>query len=175
MKTHLELMASYNQWMNKAIFSALSGLEPAELGKDRGAFFGSIIGTLNHILVGDIIWLKRFSAHPANFSTLEVLEEFALPSSLADIIHPHIAPLTRARDRMDSLIIDLIKETRAADLAYNLNYSNTQGKAFTKNFAHLLQHLFNHQTHHRGQVSTLLHQQGIDIASSDLLMMIPDA
>ncbi|OUS14872.1 damage-inducible protein DinB [Gammaproteobacteria bacterium 50_400_T64] len=174
LKKHFELMAEYNQWMNTSLFSALLGLETLEIAKDRGAFFGSILGTLNHILVGDIIWLKRFTGHPANFTALQSLDELALPASLSEIIHADIAPLKTARENIDSVITHFIKEMQEKDFAYNLTYTNTTGKTFKKQFGHLVQHLFNHQTHHRGQVSTLLNQQGIDIGSTDLLMLIPE-
>jgi len=174
LKKHFELMAAYNQWMNTSLFSALLGLETLEIAKDRGAFFGSILGTLNHILVGDIIWLKRFTGHPANFTALQSLDELALPASLSEIIHADIAPLKTARENIDSVITHFIKEMQEKDFAYNLTYTNTTGKTFKKQFGHLVQHLFNHQTHHRGQVSTLLNQQGIDIGSTDLLMLIPE-
>ncbi|MEC8081230.1 MAG: DinB family protein, partial [Pseudomonadota bacterium] len=65
-KAHFELLATYNQWMNNKVYEAALRLENTELTKDRGAFFGSILGTLNHIYVGDIIWLKRFSSHPTS-------------------------------------------------------------------------------------------------------------
>jgi len=161
--------------MNTSLFSALSGLEPLEIAKDRGAFFGSILGTLNHILVGDTIWLKRFTVHPANFTALQALDELTLPASLSEIIHADISPLKTARENMDFVITHFIKETQEEDFSHNLTYTNTKGKTFKKQFGHLVQHLFNHQTHHRGQVSTLFNQQGIDIGSTDLLMLIPEA
>ena len=175
LKNHFELLAEYNRWMNTSLFSALSGLEPREVAKDRGAFFGSILGTLNHILVGDIIWLKRFTGHPANFKALRDLDERALPASLSEIIHADIVLLKAARETMDSVIIHFIEEAQEEDFTYNLAYTNTKGKTYKKQFGHLVQHLFNHQTHHRGQASTLLNQQGIDIGSTDLLMLIPEA
>ncbi len=174
MKSYFELMARYNQWMNTSIFKALSSLDPDELSKDRGAFFGSIIGTLNHGLVGDTIWLKRFTAHPANFSALKALNELALPATLSELIYSDIVQLKTAREKMDSVIVRFAEEAFEEDFNDNLTYTNTQGKAFKKHFGSLVQHLFNHQTHHRGQVSTLLNQQGIDIGSTDLLMLIPD-
>lgn len=61
MKSNFILMSEYNLLLNKNILAAISGLDSEELAKDRGAFFGSILGTLNHILVGDIIWLKRIA------------------------------------------------------------------------------------------------------------------
>jgi len=174
LKNHIALLAHYNQQMNRSIFTVLSKLDAPEISKDRGAFFGSIIGTLNHILVGDIIWLKRFTMHPANFSSLKPVKELTLPASLSDIIHPDIAPLDVARKTMDTVLISFTEEAREADYNMPLAYANTKGKTFKKNFAGLVLHLFNHQTHHRGQVSTLLNQQGIDIGNTDLLTLIPE-
>ena len=82
LKSNFELMADYNQWMNKSIYKAASGLSNSELSKNRGAFFNSIIGTLNHILVGDIIWLKRFSKHPSQLKALDSVRELQSPQSL---------------------------------------------------------------------------------------------
>lgn len=64
LKQHFDLLASYNQWMNSKVYEATSQLTATDLAKDRGAFFGSILGTLNHIVVGDTIWLKRFAQTP---------------------------------------------------------------------------------------------------------------
>ena len=175
LKSQFELLANYNQWMNTAIFTAVSGLDPTELSKERGAFFGSIIGTLNHGLVGDTIWLKRFAAHPANYMALNPLAKLALPATLSTILHADISHLKAARETMDSVLILFTKEAAEEDYAYNLAYTNTEGKTHKKLFGSLVQHLFNHQTHHRGQVSTLLNQQDIDIGSTDLLMLIPEA
>ena len=168
-------MANYNQTMNQAMFSAMAGLDATEIAKDRGAFFGSILGTFNHIVVGDTIWLQRFMAHPANYKALEGVRHLATPSGLSALIHTNIERLKSARETMDTVIINFIEETTEEDYAYALPYKNTKGKAFKKNFGHLLQHFFNHQTHHRGQASTLLYQAGIDIGTTDLLMIIPDA
>ena len=65
------LMADYNQWMNTRLYDAAAKLSAAELERDRGAFFGSILGTLNHLAVTDIMWLQRFSAHPSNHRSLD--------------------------------------------------------------------------------------------------------
>lgn len=173
LKSQFELLAHYNQWMNTAIFTASSGLGHEELAKDKGAFFGSILGTLNHGLVGDTIWLKRFAAHPANYKALKPLGKLASPATLSTILHADIAHLKAAREAMDSVLILFTKEATEEDFAYSLSYTNTEGKTQKKYFGSLVQHLFNHQTHHRGQVSTLLNQQGIDIGSTDLLAFIP--
>lgn len=66
LQPHFALMAFYNQWMNAKVYDAASKLTAAELNEERGAFFGSIFGTLNHIVVADTIWLKRFATHPSS-------------------------------------------------------------------------------------------------------------
>lgn len=174
MKSNLELMASYNQWMNRSVYEAASKLSTGELEKDRGAFFGSIIGTLNHIMVGDTIWLKRFSNHEAKFSSLDYVRVIDAPVSLDTTLHLKLDTLTEARVEMDEVIVQFASELTDKTIASSLKYNNTEGQPFTRNFGFLLQHFFNHQTHHRGQVSTLLSQAGIDIGVTDLLMSIPN-
>ena len=173
LKSNFELMADYNQWMNKSIYKAASGLSNSELSKNRGAFFDSIIGTLNHILVGDIIWLKRFSKHPSQLKALDSVRELQSPQSLNVILCDDFTSLLSARREMDSAIQEFTHELTEDLLSSSLSYCDTKGKPFTKNFGHLIQHLFNHQTHHRGQVSTLLTQAGIDVDVTDLLAKIP--
>lgn len=174
LKSNFELMADYNQWMNKNIYLATSKLSANDLSENRGAFFGSIIGTLNHVLVGDTIWLKRFADHPLELKTLDYVRSLEKPQFLNAILHHEFKSLERARFNMDAVIKDFVGELSDEALSSNLLYSNTKGEPFSKNFGHLIQHFFNHQTHHRGQVSTLLCQLGIDVGVTDLLVNIPN-
>ncbi|MEH6358580.1 MAG: DinB family protein [Pseudomonadales bacterium] len=167
-------MARYNQWMNEAIYKASSKVNSDELNKDRGAFFGSIFGTLNHLMVGDIFWFKRFAEHQFKFPSLEYFRLIETPSSLKAVIHTSLASLTKEREKMDSSILLFTSELTDDAIASTLNYRNSKGHQFNKNFGHLLQHAFNHQTHHRGQASTLLYQAGIDVGVTDMLAGIPD-
>lgn len=168
------LMADYNRWMNERMFDAAGKLAPAELAADKGAFFGSILGTLNHIAVADTIWLKRFAQHPAGFAALRPLDEFPRPSSLRDSVAPDLAGLRDYRERLDAIIVRWAAELRPEHLAVKFTYTSTAGAAFTRNFGALLQHFFNHQTHHRGQASTLLFQAGVDVGVTDLVTLVPD-
>ncbi|WP_288132702.1 DinB family protein [Microbulbifer sp.] len=168
-----ELMAQYNQWMNEKVFASAERLSEAELAEDRGAFFGSILGTLNHILIGDIIWLKRFSEHPRDFPSLIYLRNRDQPKSLAEVVHCDLSALRSERKIIDEIIVKFSKEIAQTDADSPLNYCNTKGERFSKNFGQLVLHMFNHQTHHRGQVSTLFNQLGHDIGATDLLMCIP--
>ena len=167
-------MADYNQWMNNRIYKTASMLSLEELSKDRGAFFGSIIGTLNHILVGDTLWLKRFANHPSEPKSLECVRGLENPRSLNDILYPELEGLRQARTKLDEAILNFSHELTDQDLSSSLSYSNTKGEPFTKNYGYLIQHFFNHQTHHRGQVSTLLSQAGMEVGVTDLLARIPN-
>ncbi|MFP5397749.1 MAG: DinB family protein [Gammaproteobacteria bacterium] len=167
------LMAQYNRWMNDRVFEAAATLDAATLAADRGAFFGSILGTLNHIAVADTIWLHRFARHEANFSSLGALSELARPSSLSQPLAPDLAGLRQYRRRLDELITGWVCELTPEHLSADLAYANMAGVESRRSFGALLQHFFNHQTHHRGQVSTLLFQCGVDIGVTDLLALIP--
>lgn len=173
-KNNFELLAKYNQWINSRFYQAAEQLSQEELDQNRGAYFGSISGTFNHILVGDILWLKRFANHPVNFTSLDALRNFETPPSLDQQLYKNFKELQKVRRQIDEMIRSLCGQIQETDLEHKLSYSNSKGLPFQKNFGSLLQHLFNHQTHHRGQASTLLTQQGIDVGVTDLLMKIPD-
>ena len=174
MKSNYELMAAYNQWMNKAMYESASTLSNDEIQKDRGAFFGSIIGSLNHILVGDTIWLKRFAGHEIEYPSLGYVRDLESPGALNAILCSSLSVLAEERSKMDEVIVLFSSELTEQAIASPLAYTNTKGQPFIKNFGYSLQHFFNHQTHHRGQVSTLLYQAGVDVGVTDLLVGIPN-
>jgi len=165
------LMAEYNRWMNERVYEAAAKLDHATLVADKGAFFGSILATLNHIAVADSIWLHRFAQHPAPFAALGAIDAFPQPTSLTQSLAPDLAALRDYRRRLDELIERWVAELTAEHLAADITYANLAGVGTRKNFSLLLQHFFNHQTHHRGQVSTLLFQSGVDVGATDLLAM----
>lgn len=166
------LMAGYNQWMNGAIYQAAACLSETILHQDRGAFFKSIMGTLNHILVADILWLKRFAQHPKCYRALQPVLAMPHPQSLDEMLYSELALLWPVRQELDALIILWLQEMEEGDLSGNLDYTNTKGLPYSDHFGSLIQHFFNHQTHHRGQVTTLLSQNGVDVGSTDLLSLI---
>jgi uncharacterized damage-inducible protein DinB len=172
--SHILLMADYNATMNRNLYQAARTLPPQALAADRKAFFGSILGTLNHLVNGDTIWLKRFAAHPAGYRQLDAVVALTSPTFLAELRFDDIGALWEHRRWLDELIVEWAEGIADADLDHTLDYVNSRGAAH-KNFFSVLMHFFNHQTHHRGQVSTLLSQEGLDIGVTDLLMLIPDA
>jgi uncharacterized damage-inducible protein DinB len=167
------ILSSYNADMNISLYSAAATLSKEALMAERGAFFGSIPGTMNHIVAGDTIWLRRFMRHPSDLSSLKAMAEIDEPSSLSCIYSDDLQTLKEHRVRLDAIISSLAKEILDSDLQVPLRYKNSRGE-FQKSFGSLLLHLFNHQTHHRGQASTLLSQSGVDIGVTDLHKWIPD-
>lgn len=172
---HFLLMAKYNQRLNNQMIEACYSLDRNILTEDKGAFFISILGTLNHILVGDFIWLKRFSAHSQRYKTLIDLTARTQPKTLNEVLYERLDSFKAAREEVDSAIITwLSEEVMEGDFCQTLEYANTKDIKSERNFAELVSHLFNHQTHHRGQASNLLYQEGVDIGVTDFLIEIPD-
>jgi uncharacterized damage-inducible protein DinB len=168
------LLAEYNRLMNQRQMEAAARLPAEILRRDAGAFFDSILGTLNHIMVGDIVWMKRFANHPSHYPSLDYLREREHPTTLDQILHTDLDALEAERAKLDGILIDWCSELKQEDLDTALNYKNMMGKAFSKNLGDLILHLFLHQTHHRGQVTTLLCQQGVDFGDTDLIEIIPN-
>jgi uncharacterized damage-inducible protein DinB len=171
---HIRLMAQYNQWMNAKVYETAAKLSPEELARDRGAFFGSVLGTLNHVMVGDTIWLKRLAEHPAGHRSLDPLRQRERPKALNQILYADLADLWRERQNFDAIIVEWTGELTAADLDHVLEYRNMQGTPMRKLYGSLVFSMFNHQTHHRGQATTLLFQEGLDVGVTDLVALVPE-
>lgn len=174
LKEHFQLLAAYNQWMNAKVYEAAGRLSASELTKDRGAFFGSILGTLNHIVVADTVWLKRFVTHPSCLDSFQAVVDLENPKSLDQIVFDDLDGLKEHRIWLDRQIIEWTSLLSEEDLEFVLTYHNMKGIPASKRYSILVPHFFNHQTHHRGQVSTLLSQMGVDVGVTDLLERIPD-
>lgn len=153
-------LARYNQWMNDKLYTACESVSEATRKEDRGLFFGSIRGTLNHILLADKIWLGRFTGEPFEVTGLDQ-ELFA-----------DFEALRAARADTDRFIVDWAGGLTEAELGGELHYrsiSNPGDKSCAMSIA--VMHLFNHQTHHRGQVTAALAQLGVDYGVTDLIHM----
>ncbi|WP_310618788.1 DinB family protein [Flexibacterium corallicola] len=165
-------MAEYNIWMNQKIHASAHELTHAQLVEDRGAFFKSILGTLNHLIVGDIFWLKRFANHPANFDSLSSMHSVPFPEGLDAQLYSDLAGLEKRREELDQIILDFSMELREDHLTTVLPIVNSKGIPFAMRLGDFLAHFFNHQTHHRGQVTTLFSQFGKDVGTTDLLYLL---
>lgn len=169
---YLELLARYNADMNRKLYDAAAKLPDGELAADRKAFFGSLSGTLNHLLAGDTIWLKRFASHPAAFPALQAMREQAQPSGLTHHFSDDLTTLRARREQLDAIISAWTPQLSESDLAHTFEYHSSRGDLYRKHFGGVVLHFFNHQTHHRGQASTLLTQAGVDIGVTDLLLWV---
>lgn len=167
------LMATYNRWMNRRLYDAASRLPDDEISRDRGAFFGSLFQTLNHIAVGDTIWLHRFSRQPQDTWLSTALDPYPRPASLRQQVAASLPALRDYRESLDEVICQWAARLTGTQLDGTLTYANMAGQEQTREFGFLVQHLFNHQTHHRGQATTLLFQAGVDVGVTDLLAVIP--
>lgn len=164
---HAQVMARYNRWMNDKLYDVAARLDDAERKKDRGAFFGSIHRTFNHLLVADRVWMGRFLG-------VELQEGEFGPGGIRSLdqeLYAEFEELRRERARTDDEI-DAYAATLTADkLAGNLRYLR-RGAVNEFPLWHAVAHAFNHQTHHRGQVTTLLMQAGHDPGVTDLVAML---
>lgn len=168
------LLSEYNQLMNQRQYLAAAKLSEADLCKDMGAFFKSVLGTFNHIMVGDIVWLKRFAVHPSSSKALSYILELEKPKALDSILFAGLEELRAEREKIDQVIIEWSRKLTDNDMNDCISYSNMAGKLFSKPYASLINHLFQHQTHHRGQATTLLSQLGVGFGETDLIEIIDE-
>jgi uncharacterized damage-inducible protein DinB len=162
--TYLRAMAAYNRWANRRLFAAAAALPDDDYRRPAGAYFGSLHGTLNHLLVTDRNWMGRFEgSHDAQLK-------------LNAILFDRIEDLRAAREREDKRIIDHVAGLSAVELDAALEYATTSGKPQRQPRWEALVHFFNHQTHHRGQAHAILTGLGIaEPPSLDLLVMQREA
>ena len=164
---HARVMARYNRWMNDKLYAVAEKLTDAERTQDRKSFFGSIHRTLNHLLLADRVWLGRFTG--------AVLEEGEMGPggirSLDQELYGDFEELRRKRattdDELSAWVSGLTHEWLAAPLVYM-----RRGQKHESPLWWAVAHVFNHQTHHRGQITTLLTQQGCDPGVTDLFAML---
>jgi uncharacterized damage-inducible protein DinB len=163
--TYAQLMARYNAWQNRSLYAAASTLTDEARKLPRGAFFGSIHGTLCHLLFGDQAWMHRFAGTPAPLAKSIAESATAVPSW--DELHA-------ARRGFDVVITNWATTLDPAWLDGDLTwYSGAMGRDVTRPRAELVVHMFNHQTHHRGQAHALLTAAGAKPEDTDIPFM-PD-
>ena len=159
---YVQRLARYNRWQNENLYGVADGLSDQERRRDRGAFFGSIHGTLSHLLWGDCMWMSRFSdvAKP--------------PVGIAgsDTLYPDWGGLKRERTGMDARILNWADDIDPSWLAGDYTwFSNAAQREISKPVWQVVVHVFNHQTHHRGQVHAMLTQAGGKLSDTDFFML----
>jgi uncharacterized damage-inducible protein DinB len=166
------LFAEYNRLMNQRLFAATARLSDEDINKDNKAFFKSVLGTLNHVMVGDIIWLKRFAEHPSSHVPLSYISELEKPRSLNAILFNDFSSLRNEREKIDAIIIQWVNCLSESAINECITYRDMAGDNYNKPYLNLISHLFLHQVHHRGQATTLLSQYGEDFGDTDLIEII---
>ena len=145
MQSRYQMFAGYNRWCNERLYEAAAKVSEADYRADRGAFFKSLHGTLNHLLVGDRIWMRRFTGAGE------------LPPSLDAILYEDFEALRAARVSEDMKIVRYVDRLSEADLSGTIRFRTfVRPQTIEQPLAPALDHFFNHQTHHRGQAHALL-------------------
>ncbi|MBA8876503.1 DinB family protein [Phyllobacterium myrsinacearum] len=158
MEQHFRMFAAYNRWANERLYEAALALDEEAYRRDVGAFFKSMHGTLNHILVADRIWLHRFTG------------EGDAPKALDMILFEKRDELQTAREKEDARLVNWVDGLGSADVAGRFTYTTVRDmRTISQRIAPALSHLFNHQTHHRGQAHTILTALGVPAPSLDLM------
>jgi uncharacterized damage-inducible protein DinB len=153
---YYRMFADYNRWANKRLYDAVAKLTPESYFQKRPAFFKSIHGGLNHLVVTDRIWLARLVGTSDD-------------RPLDSILYDDFRSLRVAREAEDERLISIVNGIDAARLEGRLIYKNSKGTAFQTPMKTVLGHMFNHETHHRGQVHDLLSQTDVAPPSLDLI------
>jgi uncharacterized damage-inducible protein DinB len=139
------MFGRYNAWANNRLYDAAAQLSTEQYRADRGAFFKSVHGTLNHLLVTDRVWMQRFTG------------EGDAPNRLDAILFETLEALRVARETEDRRIVDFVERLDDRRIAGTIKYRRVSSpEEFEQQLAPALAHWFNHQTHHRGQVHAVL-------------------
>ena len=158
MKQHFMMFATYNRWANSRIYEAVADLDEEEFNRDTGAFFGSMMGTLNHVLAADRIWMKRFTG------------EGDAPATLDAILCKSFASLRLVREAEDKRIADWVESLAEKAFTGRFTYMTaTDMRTISQRLSPALAHFFNHQTHHRGQAHMILTVLGRPSVPLDLI------
>jgi len=153
---HIRLLARYNRIANERLYEKCAELSDSEYRAQRSGSFGSIHALLNHILLGDRIWMSRFNG------------EGQTTPWLATILYDQFAELRSVRSREDAAIEEFFSAADDGFLSRTLSYTNSKGVHYTDPMLNAVLHMFNHQTHHRGQVHVMLSQTGVQPPSLDM-------
>lgn len=164
--------ARYNTWFNVRLYDVSASLTDEERRRELGAFFGSIHRTLNHLILADHIWLLRLAPGLAAAVPRDASGREFLPGGLDSVMYDDFDLLRARRTDLDATIQGWIESLAPVDLEREVAYRTTKGVAVRHPLWWAITHLFNHQTHHRGQVTTLLFQLGRDPGVTDLLAML---
>jgi len=176
-RRHFSYLARYNRAANEAMIAHLAALEPGTIGSPRGSFFGSIRGILDHVIMCDINWLRRFRALSPDDESLN-RPRLSPPGSAWTVVEfPNFDEYRRERAGVDAIIEDWIAKADVSRFGEVLDYLDSRGLPKRYYLRDAVDHFFNHQTHHRGQVSQILDELGVKHDYSNLIgvAQLPEA
>lgn len=159
---YVRTMARYNAWQNRSLYAAAAALDDVARRQDRGAFFQSIHGTLCHLLWADRMWLSRFAGTPK--PAVRIHESAGLITAWDDLVVERQTFDATLTDWADTLSQDWL----SGDLTW---FSGATQREMSKPIGLLVTHMFNHQTHHRGQVHAMLTAAGAKPEDTDLMLV----
>jgi uncharacterized damage-inducible protein DinB len=169
---NFRMMALYNQRINEQLLNCCLLLPNEVLEKETHSFFSNIVSYWNHLLFGDLILLGRLGLNEvAQLSPSDFLS-FPSPKSPQDTYFRNLEDIVVTRKELDELIIQYCNNLTAEECEGFISYKTTEGELVTKEISIITQHIFNHQTHHRGQLTCVLSQFGVDYGSMDLPVII---
>jgi len=168
------MMSLYNQRMNEQLMQSCKALSNDLLEKDTDSFFPNIISYWNHILFGDLILIERLALNEIGSLSAQDLVTFPTPKSPQDIYHRKLTDIAILRKRLDELLIQYCTHLTDEECDKFISYTTTEGDFITKAVADVTQHIFNHQTHHRGQLTCVLSQFGVDYGCMDLPVIVSE-
>lgn len=161
-------LARYNTWMNRRIYALCRNLSDEDRKRDLGAFFKSIHGTLNHLLMGDHAWLLRCTGDIERHSPRDARGDIITLRGYEQMLYEEFADMAAQREVTDQMIESWTSSLSSSELASNVQYRGLKG-SYEHPLWWCLTHLFTHQAHHRGQLTTLLTQLGHDPGITDFI------
>jgi uncharacterized damage-inducible protein DinB len=171
---NFRMMSLYNQRMNDRLMASCLVLSNDVLEKESHSFFPNIISYWNHILFGDLILVGRLALNHIGKLSPQDLSAFPTPNAPQDIYYDNLLDIAILRKKVDALIIQYCTNLTEDDCDKFITYTTTEGLCVTKVAGDITQHLFNHQAHHRGQLTCVLSQFGVDYGCMDLPAIVSE-
>ena len=171
---NFRMMSLYNQRVNTQLMARCLPLSKESLNRDTHSFFPNVISYWNHLLFGDLIMMSRLASNNIGKLTSNDFTLFPTPKTPLDIYFTDLKALAMVRVKLDALIVSYCANLTDEECAALISYKTTEGDNITKVASDVTQHMFNHQTHHRGQLTCVMSQLGLDYGCMDLPVIVEE-
>ncbi|USD67654.1 DinB family protein [Vibrio sp. SCSIO 43136] len=169
---HFQSMAIYNQRINQQLIKACYQLNEDQLHQETHAFFSTIMAHWNHLLFADLIMLQRMVANDVVNLDAHLIEQLPVSKRIHDTFVDTLEELAALRTAVDTIYVDVTQALTTESCQQEVSYTTTEGQLLSRSLGAFLQHVFNHQTHHKGQLTALLSQFGVDYGCMDLPVVL---